>query len=187
MSLRFFERRGAITCWSSFRGGTETRWVPLKKLGTLSAGQKLAASAGIILVVVAIGATALRWGGFVGSFNSKTAGALVGALAALAVKWILQGLVADDHTYYRQGYDLCIMTLSTALTAFVAVFSLIFFGDVVLDYLLKQRARNFGVIALLAFIGDRRCREHIKAHRQEPKRGAQQPDRICHRHRAIRN
>jgi hypothetical protein len=117
------------------------------RLAQLAAAQKLALSAAVTLIVIATAATCLRLYGVVPAYTAKTWGALVGALIALAVKWIIQGLVKDDHMFQKQGYDLCVMSLSTSLTAFVAVFVLFFFGPSTIDDALKMQTRNFGVLA----------------------------------------
>jgi hypothetical protein len=123
------------------------------KLAQLPAEQKLAATAAATLALVTLAATLLRLNGLVGPFTSRTAGALAGAMFALAIKWILQGLVADDHLFYKQGYDLCIMALSTSLTAFVAVFSLFFFGLPAIGDTLRVQTAHFGVLAGGVLIG----------------------------------
>lgn len=123
------------------------------QLAKIPAERKFAVSAAVILVVVVLATILLRRNGIIGPFTSKTWGALAGALFALAIKWILQGLVADDHTFYRQGYDLCIMALSTALTAFVAVFSLFFFGPPTIGDTLKVQTAYFGVLAAGVLVG----------------------------------
>jgi hypothetical protein len=70
---------------------------------------------GFFAVVAAVG---LLFLGFAPASWWKGLAGVAAAVVALWIKVYLQKLVFGSVSYYKQGYDFCIMTLSTATTSF---------------------------------------------------------------------
>lgn len=80
---------------------------------------KLFLIAVIVLVVSFIGVVGLRYFNLVGALSGKYL-VLIAAVLVFYIKMFVQDLVSDEPKFYRNGYDLCVMTLSTAITSLAA-------------------------------------------------------------------
>jgi hypothetical protein len=80
-----------------------------------------------------------RW-----SISSSGWWALGGATAALIIKMFISDYGAKKFEWHKHGYDMCIMTLGTSLTALAYAFASDEFG--------REQLRYLGVVFVLAMI-----------------------------------
>jgi hypothetical protein len=83
---------------------------------------KMLIVAGIVLLVCMITLAGLRYFGLVGTLSPKAWLVVIAAVLVFYIKMFVQDLVSGEPTFYRNGYDLCVMTLSTAFTSLAAEF-----------------------------------------------------------------
>jgi hypothetical protein len=107
---------------------------------------KLLLIAGIVLAACIVGMTGLEYFGLVGALSAKAYLVVIAAVIVFYIKMFVQDLVSDEPKYYRNGYDLCVMTLSTAITSLAAEFFSVAPGH-------ESRLILFSCILVLAFLG----------------------------------
>jgi hypothetical protein len=81
---------------------------------------KLLVAAALVLAAGLLTIAGLRYFGLVGSLSAKAYLIVLAAVGVFYIKMFVQDLISDEPKFYRNGYDLCVMTLSTAMTSLAA-------------------------------------------------------------------